>query len=132
MGREVDTLLKKEAIEVVPPHERESRFYSRHFIVPKKDGGCIPPITSHYASVEPLSQQTEVQDAHTPTGRVSDQVRGLVCLDRSGRCILPCLHTSHSQGVPEVCFRGRSLPISGYSFGLALSPRTFTKGLVPH
>ncbi len=42
MEQEVDTLLRKEAIEVVPPHERESEFYSRYFIVPKKDGGCVP------------------------------------------------------------------------------------------
>ncbi len=37
--RELDTLLRKEAIEVVPPHKRESGFYSRYFIVPNKDGG---------------------------------------------------------------------------------------------
>ncbi len=42
MEREVDTLLGKEAIKVVPPHERESGFYSRYFIVPKKDGGLRP------------------------------------------------------------------------------------------
>ncbi|KAI2646656.1 DNA polymerase III subunit alpha [Labeo rohita] len=34
---EVETLLRKKAIEVVPPHHRESGFYSRYFIVPKKD-----------------------------------------------------------------------------------------------
>ncbi len=81
-------------------------------------------VASHFrsASVEPLSQQTEVQDAHTQTGRVSNQVQGLVCHDRSKGRILPYLHPSHSQGVPEVCFRGRSLPISG-SF---LRPSTLT------
>ncbi|KAI2664189.1 Obscurin [Labeo rohita] len=42
MEQEVATLLRKEAIEVVPPHERESGFYSRYFIVPKKDGGLRP------------------------------------------------------------------------------------------
>ncbi len=39
MVQEVDTLLRKEAIEVVPPLDRESGFYSRFFIIPKKDGG---------------------------------------------------------------------------------------------
>ncbi|KAI2657205.1 hypothetical protein H4Q32_021306 [Labeo rohita] len=42
MEQEVETLLRKEAIEVVPPHNRESGFYSRYFIVPKKDGGLRP------------------------------------------------------------------------------------------
>ncbi|KAL0159734.1 hypothetical protein M9458_043459, partial [Cirrhinus mrigala] len=42
MEQEVPALLRKEAIEVVPPHDRESGFYSRYFIVPKKDGGLRP------------------------------------------------------------------------------------------
>ncbi|KAI2657596.1 Transposon Ty3-G Gag-Pol polyprotein [Labeo rohita] len=42
MEQEVVSLLRKEAIEVVPPHDRESGFYSRYFIVPKKDGGLRP------------------------------------------------------------------------------------------
>ncbi len=42
LGREVDTLLRKEAIEKVPPHERESGFDSWYLIVPKKDGGLRP------------------------------------------------------------------------------------------
>ncbi len=67
------------------------------------------------ASVESLSHATEVQDAHYQTGRVSDQVRGLVRHDRSKRCIFPCLHPSSTQEFPEVCFRGQSLPISGSS-----------------
>ncbi|KAL0173182.1 hypothetical protein M9458_033493, partial [Cirrhinus mrigala] len=42
MEQEVNALLRKEAIEVVPPHNREYGFYSRYFIVPKKDGGLRP------------------------------------------------------------------------------------------
>ncbi len=81
-------------------------------------------VASHFrsASDEPLSHATEVQDVHYQTSRVSDQVRGLVCHDRSKSCILPCLHPSHSQEVPEVCFRVRSIPISGSS----LQPCTLT------
>ncbi|KAL0173154.1 hypothetical protein M9458_033465, partial [Cirrhinus mrigala] len=48
MEQEVETLLRKEAIEVVPPHDRESGFYSRYFIVPKKDGGLRPIIDLHW------------------------------------------------------------------------------------
>ncbi|KAL0181956.1 hypothetical protein M9458_021331, partial [Cirrhinus mrigala] len=44
MDQEVTTLLRKESIEMVPPHVRESGFYSRHFIVPKKDGGSGGPL----------------------------------------------------------------------------------------
>ncbi|KAL0147873.1 hypothetical protein M9458_056832, partial [Cirrhinus mrigala] len=45
--QEVATLLRKETIEVVPPHDRESGFYSQYFIVPKKDGGLRPILDLH-------------------------------------------------------------------------------------
>ncbi|KAL0163648.1 hypothetical protein M9458_039401, partial [Cirrhinus mrigala] len=44
MEQEEETLLRKEAFEVVPLHDRKSRFYSRYFIVPKKDGRLRPII----------------------------------------------------------------------------------------
>ncbi len=40
---EVMTLLEKGAIEMAPPALSESGFYSRYFLVPKKDG-CLRPI----------------------------------------------------------------------------------------
>ncbi len=39
-------------------------------------------------STEPFSHATEVQDSLYQAGRVSDQVRGLGCHDRSKICIL--------------------------------------------
>ena len=42
MEQEVQTLLVKGAIEIVPLPEKESGFYSRYFIVPKEDGGLRP------------------------------------------------------------------------------------------
>ncbi len=42
MRAEVMNLLVKGAIEVVPPAQSESGFYSRYFLVPKKDGGLQP------------------------------------------------------------------------------------------
>ncbi|XP_026100385.1 uncharacterized protein LOC113071237 [Carassius auratus] len=42
MEQEVKSLLAKNAIEQVYPPDRASGFYSRYFIVPKKDGGLRP------------------------------------------------------------------------------------------
>ncbi len=39
---EVMNLLEKGAIEIVPPAQSESGFYSRYFLVPKKEGGMQP------------------------------------------------------------------------------------------
>ncbi|XDV51917.1 hypothetical protein PO909_020709 [Leuciscus waleckii] len=69
-------------------------------------------------ALESFSEEIQVQDAHNSSHRESDPVRGLVRHDRSKGRILPYFHPSMSQEVPEVRF----LP-----FGLALSPRTFTK-----
>ncbi len=39
---EVMNLLEKGAIEIIPPAQSESGFYSRYFLIPKKDGGLRP------------------------------------------------------------------------------------------
>lgn len=44
MELEVQYLLEKEAIECVPPREREAGLYRWYFIVPKNDGGLQPII----------------------------------------------------------------------------------------
>ncbi len=62
MEQEVYSLLVKEAIERVPPPDRESGFYSRYFIVPKKDGG-IPTIVSHIRS-EDWFVMIDLKDAY--------------------------------------------------------------------
>ncbi len=74
------------------------------------------------AATELLSQVSEVQNAYCKTGRVSDQIRGLVHHDRSKRRLFPHIHPFQSQEVPEVRFQGQSLPISGSS----LRPNTVT------
>ncbi len=41
MEQEVKALLEKGDIEYVPHSNMETELYSRYFIVPKKDGGCV-------------------------------------------------------------------------------------------
>ncbi len=43
---------------MVPPRDRESGFYSRYFIVPKKDGIAS---NSRSKTIEPLSHETQFQ-----------------------------------------------------------------------
>ncbi len=117
MEQEVETLLRKEAIKVVPPHDTESEFYSHYFIVPKKDGGLRPIL--NLRRPEPLSHETQVQDAYYQASRIPNQVRGLVCDDRSERRPLPQIHSSSTSEVLEVRFQGQSIPISS-SFRLTL------------
>ncbi len=71
---------------MVPPLDRESGFYSRYFVV-QEGWGAMSNFRS--AATEPLSQAPEVQNAYCKTGRVSDQIRGLVCHDRSKIRLFP-------------------------------------------
>ncbi len=130
MGREVDTLLRKEAIEVVPPHERESRFYSRHFIVPKKDGGLHPILDlcqlNHSVSRLKFKMLTLQQ--------VVSQIRPedwFVMIDLEDAYFHVSILPTHREFL-RFAFGGEAYQYRVLPIGLALSPRTFTKGLVPH
>ncbi len=110
MEQEVDTLLRKEATEVDPPHDRVRVLHPlRH----RSEEGWGVASYSRSEIIEPLRHETQVQDAFYQASRVSNQVRGLVCDDRSERCLLPNIHSSSTREVPKVCFQGQSIPISG-------------------
>ncbi len=125
MEQEVETILRKEAIEVVPPHNTESGFYSRYFIVSEE--GWRSASNSRSKTTELLSHETQVQDAYYQASRVPDQVRGLVCDDRSERRLLPHIHSSSTLEVLEVRFRGKAYQYRVLPFGLAHSPTHFHK-----
>ncbi len=75
-------------------------------------GGCVPFRSS---SSERLRHAAQVQNVNFETNRATDQIRGLVFHNRSQGRILPHIHPSVSQEVPEVRFWGQSIPISGSS-----------------
>ncbi len=112
MEQEVKPLLEKGAIEYIPHSNRETGLYSQYFIVPKKDGGVV----SHFrSSSSERLYAAQVQNVNFETIRATDQIRGLVCHDRSQGCILPHIHPSISQEVPEVRSWGQNIPILGSS-----------------
>ncbi|KAI2666023.1 Transposon Ty3-I Gag-Pol polyprotein [Labeo rohita] len=93
LTQELQTLLDKGAIEHVPLPDRDSGYYSRYFLVPKKDGGLRPIL----------------------------DLRGL------NRYLRTYKNFATTQEVPEVRFRGEAYQYRVLPFGLALSPRTYTK-----
>ncbi len=66
---------------------------------------------SHFRS----SSSERIRHVSFETNRVTDQIRGLVCHDRSQGRILSHNHPSVSQEVAEVRFWGKSIPVSGSS-----------------
>ncbi|KAI2645137.1 Transposon Ty3-G Gag-Pol polyprotein [Labeo rohita] len=125
MEQEVATLLRKEAIEVVPLHERESGFYSRYFIVPKKDGGLRPILDLRLLnrSVKRLKFKM------LTIKQVVSQIRSedwFVTIDLKDAYFNVSIHPHHRKFL-RFAFRGEVYQYRVLPFGLALSPRTFTK-----
>ncbi len=119
---EIAVLLVKDAIELVPPADMRSGFYSPYFIVPKKSGGLRPildlwvlnrslhKLPFNYrsfssASVPEISLQRSTWRTHTFMSRFF--------LDTGRFCALRS--------------RGGAYQYKVLPFGLALSPRVFTK-----
>ncbi len=112
MEQEVKSSVRERGQRICTSLQQGNRVYRRYLIVPKKDG-----VASHFrsSSSERLHLADQVHDFNFETYRATDQIRGLVCHDRSQGRILPHIHPSMSQEVLEVCFWGQSIPESGSS-----------------
>ncbi|KAI2646500.1 Transposon Ty3-G Gag-Pol polyprotein [Labeo rohita] len=125
MEQEVETLLRKEAIEVVPPHARESEFYSRYFIVPKKDGGLRPIIDLRRLNHSVMKLKFKMLTIK----QVVSQIRSedwFVTIDLKDAYFQVSILPQHRKFL-RFAFRGEAYQYRVLPFGLALSPRTFTK-----
>ncbi|KAL0195548.1 hypothetical protein M9458_009120, partial [Cirrhinus mrigala] len=125
MEQEVVTLLRKEAIEVVPPHVRESGFYSRYFIVPKKDGGLRPIIDLRRLNRSVMKLKFKMLTIK----QVVSQIRSedwFVTIDLKDAYFHVSILPQHRKFL-RFAFRGEAYQYRVLPFGLALSPRTFTK-----
>ncbi len=106
LQQELSSLLQKGAIEEVPQSEVERGFFSRYFLVPKRDGGLS-------TAFEFFPLQREVQDADDKNHHVSGPGRGLVCHHRPESCVFSHPGRSKTQEVPSVCLWREGLPIQG-------------------
>ncbi|KAL0173005.1 hypothetical protein M9458_033316, partial [Cirrhinus mrigala] len=125
MEQEVATLLRKEAIEVVPPHDRESGFYSRYFIVPKKDGGLRPILDLRLLNRSVMRLKFKMLTIK----QVVSQIRSedwFVTIDLKDAYFHVSILPQHRKFL-RFAFRGKAYQYRVLPFGLALSPRTFTK-----
>ncbi|KAI2663885.1 Transposon Ty3-G Gag-Pol polyprotein [Labeo rohita] len=125
MEQEVATLLRKEAIEVVPPQFRESGFYSRYFIVPKKDGGLRPILDLRLLNRSVMRLKFRMLTVR----QVVSQIRSedwFVTIDLKDAYFHVSILPQHRKFL-RFAFRGEAYQYRVLPFGLALSPRTFTK-----
>ncbi|KAI2662214.1 ORF V: Enzymatic polyprotein [Labeo rohita] len=122
---EVLILLEKGAIEVVHPAQSESGFYSRYFLVPKKDGGLRPILDLRHLNralmKRPFKMLTLKQIlSHVRPG---DWFLSLDLKDTYFHIqIVP-----HHRRFLRFAFEGVAYQYTVLPFGLSLAPCTFTK-----
>ncbi|KAI2644656.1 Transposon Ty3-G Gag-Pol polyprotein [Labeo rohita] len=125
MEQEVKALLRKKAIVVVPPHDRESGFYSWYFIVPTKDEG-LPPILD----LRLLNRTVMCLKFRMLTlKQVVSQIRSkdwFVTIDLKDAYFHISILPQHRKFL-KFAFGGEAYQYRVLPFGLALSPRTLIK-----
>ncbi len=124
LEQEVNTLLRKEAIKVVPPLDRESGFYSRYFIVPKKDGALHPILDLRLL----IRSVMRLKFKMLTVKQVVSQIRSedwFVTIDLKDAYFHASILPSHRKFL-RFAFKGKAYQYRLFPFGLVLSPHTFT------
>ncbi len=118
-----DCCWKKGAIEKVPPAQSESGFYSRYFLVPKKDGGLWPIFDLRLPESRP--HEKVIQDDHAEADPLADSHRGLVLFSGPERRILSHPDSPPLQTILEIRLRGSGLPVHGPTLWTVSGPPHF-------
>ncbi len=125
MEQEVKALLEKGTIEYVPHSNRETGFYSRYFIFPKKDAGLHPILDLRVLNDSFMQLKFKMLTLR----QIVPQIRSedlFVMIDLKDAyfhiSILPC-----QRRFLRFAFGGKAYQYRVLPFCLALSPRTTTK-----
>ncbi len=125
LRQEIGCLLEKGAVERVPPHELESGFYSRYFVVPKRDGGLRPIL-----DLRPINRALcERQFRMVTLKQILAQIRPgdwFASVDLKDAYFHIQIAPHHRRFL-RFAFENTAYQYSVLPFGLALAPRTFTK-----
>ncbi len=125
LRQEIGCLLEKGAVERVPPHELESGFYSRYFVVPKRDGGLRPIL-----DLRPINRALCERPFRMLTlKQILAQIRpgDLFASVDLKDAYFHIQIAPHHRRFLRFAFENTAYQYSVLPFGLALAPRTFSK-----
>ncbi|XP_049322641.1 uncharacterized protein LOC125782478 [Astyanax mexicanus] len=122
---EIASLLEKGAIQVVPPTQSRSGFYSRYFIVPKKGGG-MRPILDLRALNKHLRQYKFRMLTHSALLKFVRPDDWFTTIDLKDAYFHIPIYPPHRKFL-RFAFQGRTYEYMVLPFGLSLSPRVFVK-----
>ncbi|CAM4657101.1 unnamed protein product [Leuciscus chuanchicus] len=122
---EIAKLLEKRAVETVPHTLSESGFYSRYFLVPKKDGGL-----RHILDLRRLNKALMQRlFKMLTTSQILAQIHPrdwFISVDLKD-AYFQIQIAPHHRPFLRFAFEGLSYQYTVLPFGLSLAPRTFTK-----
>ncbi len=125
LRQEIGCLLEKGAVERVPPQELESGFYSRYFVVPKRDGGLRPIL-----DLRPINRALCERPFRMLTlKQILAQIRPgdwFASVDLKDAYFHIQIAPHHRRFL-RFAFENTAYQYSVLPFGLALAPRTFSK-----
>lgn len=125
LREEVRSLLLKDAIETVPADQSESGFYSRYFLVPKKDGGLRPILDLRVLNRALAKRPFKMLTAR----RIMALIRPgdwFISVDLKDAYFHIPIAPRHRPFL-RFALDGTAYQYKVLPFGLSLAPRTFTK-----
>ena len=129
LEEEICTLLQKGAIQVVPSKDILDGFYSRYFLVPKKDGGLRPILDlrdlNKFLAVRKFKMVTLESIIH-----LLRQGDWFMVVDLKDAYFHITIHKSHRKYL-RLLFNNIVYQFAALPFGLSTAPRTFTKCMAP-
>ncbi len=121
---EVMNLLEKGAKEIVPPAQSESGFYSRYFLVPKKDGGLLPILDLRLLNYTLMKRSFRLITLKQILPQIcpGDWFMSLDLKDAFFHIQI----APHHRRFLRFAFEGMAYQYKVLPFGLSLAPRIFT------
>ncbi|XP_048010529.1 uncharacterized protein LOC125244496 [Megalobrama amblycephala] len=123
LNEEISSLLDKGAIQVVPHNLIELGFYSRYFLVPKKDGS-LRPILDLRVLNKHLRKYNFRMLTHGTLARAIKQNDWFTSVDLKDAFFHISIYPPHRKFL-RFAYQGTCYEFTVLPFGLALSPRTF-------
>ncbi len=125
LRQELSSLLQKEAIEELPQSDVEREFFSRYFLVPKRDGGLRPILDLRHFNFSLYKGKFKMLTMKTIMSQVQ---RGdwFVTINLKDAYFHIQVVQRHRRFL-RFAFGGKAYQYKVLPFGLALAPRTFTK-----
>ncbi len=125
LQQELSSLLQKGAIEEVPQSEVERGFFSRYFLVPKRDGGLRPILDLRRLNLSLYKGKFKMLTMRTIMSQVQEGDWFVTIDPKDAYFHIQVVHR-HKRFL-RFAFGGKAYQYKVLPFGLALAPRTFTK-----